>query len=433
MNFTKQNTAGKYMKKIKIFCLADSPLAPSGVGGQTRYMIEGLLKTGKFQFVCFGGAIRHPEYKPIKIEEYGDDWIIYPVDGYGTKEQVRACINAQKPDIVWIMTDPRFWSWLWEIENEIRNVAPLVYYHVWDTYPYPTFNRKWYLSNDVNVAISRLTHDILKNVAPEVQTEHIPHAINDSVFSKMNSKDVDQFKKTHMIGYDESGNKRFTFFWNNRNARRKQSGSLMFWFNDFLDRVGRDKATLIMHTEPKDPNGQDLVAIAEELGLDHNQFKLSTQKISIGELSLLYNAIDCTVNISDAEGFGLSTLESLATETPIIVNMTGGLQEQVTDGKDWFGIGLKPASKAIIGSQEVPWIYEDRIAGNDLVDAMVEMFEKTEEEREELGKKGRNHVMNIYSMENYVNSWEKLFLDIHEEQGSWSTRNYKKWSLTKII
>ena len=35
------------------------------------------------------------------------------------------------------------------------------------------------------------------------------------------------------------------------------------------------------------------------------------------------------MNISDAEGFGLATLESLACETPIIVNMTGGLQEQV--------------------------------------------------------------------------------------------------------
>ena len=38
----------------------------------------------------------------------------------------------------------------------------------------------------------------------------------------------------------------------------------------------------------------------------------------------------CTVGISDAEGFGLSTFESLACETPIVVTMTGGLQEQVT-------------------------------------------------------------------------------------------------------
>ena len=184
------------MKKIKVFCLADSPLAPSGVGTQTRYMIEGLLQTGRFQFVCFGGAIRHPDYKPIRTEEYGDDWLIYPVDGYGTQEQVRALLKAQKPDIVWIMTDPRFWGWLWEIDNEIRTVAPLVYYHVWDNLPYPTFNRKWYLSNDLIASISKVTHDIVENVAPEVDLVRIPHAVNDSVFCKIDDRQlIEGFKK----------------------------------------------------------------------------------------------------------------------------------------------------------------------------------------------------------------------------------------------
>ena len=422
------------MKKIKVFCLADSPLAPSGVGTQTRYMIEGLLQTGKFQFVCFGGAIRHPDYKPIRTEEYGDDWLIYPVDGYGSQEQVRALLKAQKPDIVWIMTDPRFWGWLWNIDNEIRSVAPLVYYHVWDNLPYPTFNRKWYLSNDVIATISKVTDDIVRNVAPEVEVHHLPHAVNDSVFTRIEDRSIiKNFRKENDIGIDSNGNKRFTFFWNNRNARRKQSGSLMFWFNDFLDRVGRDKATLIMHTEPKDPNGQDLDAIKERLGFDEDQFKLSTNKLSLEQLSVLYNACDCTINISDAEGFGLATLESLATETPIIVNMTGGLQEQVTNGEDWFGIGIEPSSRAIIGSQEVPWIYEDRISGADLVNAMVRMYEMSEEERAELGKKGRKHVMDNYSMKKYISSWEKLLEDVHNEHGSWDTMDRKNWSLQKLL
>ena len=422
------------MKKIKVFCLADSPLAPSGVGTQTRYMIEGLLQTGKFEFVCFGGAIRHPDYKPIRTEEYGDDWIIYPVDGYGSQEQVRALLKAQKPDIVWIMTDPRFWGWLWNIDNEIRSVAPLVYYHVWDNLPYPTFNRKWYLSNDLIASISKVTDDIIRNVAPEVDLVRIPHAVNDSVFCKIPDTNlIKSFKKDNLIGIDSKGNKRFTFFWNNRNARRKQSGSLMFWFNDFLDRVGRDKATLIMHTEPKDPNGQDLDAIKDRLGFDDDQFKLSTNKLSMEQLSVLYNASDCTINISDAEGFGLATLESLATETPIIVNMTGGLQEQVTDGENWFGFGIEPCSKAIIGSQEVPWIYEDRISGGDLVDAMVKMFELPDEERQEMGKKGREHVLKNYSMENYIQLWIKTLTDVHERHGSWETMNRNQWSLKKVL
>ena len=365
------------MKKIKVFCLADSPLAPSGVGTQTRYMIEGLLQTGKFEFVCFGGAIKHPDYKPIRTEEYGDDWIIYPVDGYGSQEQVRALLKAQKPDIVWIMTDPR--------------------------------------SNDIVASIRKVTDDIVRNVAPEVDLVRIPHAVNDSVFCKIPDTDlIKNFKKDNLIGIDSKGNKRFTFFWNNRNARRKQSGSLMFWFNDFLDRVGRDKATLIMHTEPKDPNGQDLDAISERLGFDDDQFKLSTNKLSIEQLSVLYNACDCTINISDAEGFGLATLESL-------------------DGENWFGFGIEPCSKAIIGSQEVPWIYEDRISGSDLVDAMVKMFELSDKEREEMGKKGREHVLKNYSMDNYIQLWIKTLTDVHEKYGSWDTMNRSQWSLKKVL
>jgi glycosyltransferase involved in cell wall biosynthesis len=151
------------------------------------------------------------------------------------------------------------------------------------------------------------------------------------------------------------------------------------------------------------------------------------------QLSVLYNAVDCTINISDAEGFGLATLESLSTETPIIVNMTGGLQEQVTDGEQWFGIGIDPSSKAIIGSQEVPWIYEDRICGSDLVDAMTKMYEMDEKDRLVMGHKGREHVLKNYSMDKYVSSWQNLLEDIHKRFGSWDTINKKQWSLQKVL
>ena len=129
--------------KIKIFTISDHPLSPSGVGTQTKYMIEGMLKTGKYQFFSFGGAINHPSHEPQKTEQWGDDWTIWPVDGYGTVDMVRAMIHQNKPDILWFMTDPRFYGWLWQIENEIRAHVPMVYYHVWDNYPYPNFNRKW--------------------------------------------------------------------------------------------------------------------------------------------------------------------------------------------------------------------------------------------------------------------------------------------------
>ena len=57
--------------KIKIFTISDHPLSPSGVGTQTKYMIEGMLKTGKYQFVSFGGAIKHPKHEPQRTEQWG--------------------------------------------------------------------------------------------------------------------------------------------------------------------------------------------------------------------------------------------------------------------------------------------------------------------------------------------------------------------------
>ena len=121
--------------------MSDHPLSPSGVGTQTKYMCEALLNTGRYQIISLGGAIKHQTYQPIAVEPHGDDGRIIPVDGYGTQEMIRSVLRTEKPDVVWFMTDPRFWGWLWEMENEIRPLCPMVYYHVWDNHPAPHFNR----------------------------------------------------------------------------------------------------------------------------------------------------------------------------------------------------------------------------------------------------------------------------------------------------
>ena len=412
-------------EKIKLFTLSDHPLSPSGVANQTKYMIEHLLSTERYDVISFGGAISHDEYKPQKTDRWGDRWKIFPVDGYGDHDSVRALIHQAKPDILWFMTDPRFYGWLWEIENEIRQAVPMVYYHVWDNRPYPTFNKLFYESNDVIATISKVTDDIVKTVAPDVESIYLPHAVDPGIFKKASLGDVKRFR--HESFPEEKDPEKMIFFWNNRNARRKQSGSLIFWFKEFLDIVGHENARLIMHTEPKDPHGQDLEAIIRELGLTSGQVLFSTQKFSPEILAMMYNMADCTINISDAEGFGLATLESLSCGTPIIVNMTGGLQEQVTDGEEWFGIGLEPSSKAIIGSQQVPFIYEDRLNGEDVVDALVEMYNMDKEKREEMGRKGTEHVKKNYGYQKYCDSWDELLTKVHEKYGSWENRKYKSW------
>ena len=440
-------------KKIKILTISDHPLSPSGVGTQTKYFIVELLKTGKFEFISLGGAMKHKNYEPQKTEEFGDDWIIYPIDGYGNAETIRSILRSTKPDILWFMTDPRFYGWLWEIENEIRSLVPMVYYHVWDNYPYPTFNKIWYESTDVVATISKLTSDIVKTVAPNVEEHYLPHATPGELFKPLSETDITQFRKQHFGIEDEN---HMLVFWNNRNARRKQSGSLIYWFDAFRKKLIKKhpeaNATLLMHTAANDPNGQDLYAIINDLDLQNREVLISGEKIPPDALVKIYNAADCTINISDAEGFGLATFESMACGTPIMTTMTGGLQEQVTSLKDItqkkmlsrnkrnkgvteykHGIGLEPASKAIIGSQEVPFIYEDRVSEERVIDGLMMMYEFGASKRKEMGECARQHVLKNYNFDNFSSQWEKIILDTHKKHGSWGTRkNYKAWELIAV-
>jgi glycosyltransferase involved in cell wall biosynthesis len=418
-------------KKIKVLTISDHPLLPSGVGTQTRYVIEALLSTGKFEVISLGGAIKHPDYNPTKTNEYGDDWLIFPVDGYGDKEIVRQMVLQHRPDILYFMTDPRFYEWLWQFEDEVRQAIPMVYYHVWDNGPVPKFNKPFYVSNDYVATISKVTSDIVRAVAPEVPELYIPHAVNSTVFRKHSvPQEVARLKQ---IRKDNNLEGKFVCFWNNRNARRKMSGSLVWWWKEFCDKVGHDKATLILHTDPTDPHGQPLEFLAHELGLLNGQIHFSKDKVQPEQLAVFYNLADCTINISDAEGFGLSTLESLSCGTPVVVTMTGGLQEQVTDGKNYFGVGIEPTSKAIIGSQQVPYIYEDRINQEVFVDALLKLYNSTEEERQEMGRLGSEHVRKNYSFETFNKQWIDFMFRVHEESGSWDTRkNYEPWECIEL-
>lgn len=412
------------MSKIKILTLSDHPLSPSGVGTQTKYFCESLLKTGRYSIISLGGAIKHHDYTPKLVDPYGQDWKIIPVDGYGTQEMIRSIIKTERIELLWFMTDPRFWGWLWEIENEIRPLCPMVYHHVWDNFPAPYFNRDFYLSNDHIVTISKVTDEIVRTVAPEVPCTYLPHSVNSDIFKPLSDLQIKEIRERSL---QEEDREKVIFFWNNRNARRKQSGTLVWWFKEWLDKENlHDKAALIMHTEPKDPHGQDLEHIIEHLGLKDRQIMLSTKKLPPEQLAQLYNMVDCTINISDAEGFGLATLESLSCGTPIIATMTGGLQEQVTDGDDEFGIGIFPTSKSIIGSQQVPYIYEDRIDKAQFHSALSKIYKMGKEGRRQLGTLGREYVEENYNFSELQQKWVEIIDKVMKQKGNYNGIRFKE-------
>ncbi len=103
-------------EKKTILVISDHPLAPSGVGIQTKYFIETLILTGKYRFICLCGAVKHPNYDPQHITDERSedgDWVVHPVDGYGNAETIRSILWTAKPDLFWFLTDQRFYDWLW--------------------------------------------------------------------------------------------------------------------------------------------------------------------------------------------------------------------------------------------------------------------------------------------------------------------------------
>lgn len=406
------------MKKWKIITMSDHPLVSSGVGTQTKYIIDGLLRTGKYQFRSLGGAMKHPDYRPQKLQEYGDDWIIFPVNGYGDENIIRELMDVEKPDAIWFMTDPRFYGWLFNMSDEIRDRnIPLLYYHVWDNYPVPDYNKGFYDSCDYIGCISKLTHDIVCKLGKKDSSDYIPHAVNPDVFKPFSKEDVLK-KRADVLGKHKD---KFVVFYNSRNARRKMTSDVVKVFKMFLDKVGQDKAFLLMHTDPHDQEGADLVAVAKMLGLTPDQLAFSNQRIPPEQMADLYNAADVTMNISNNEGFGLSCLESLSCGTPAIVCKTGGLQDQVIgDDGTVFGVCVEPATRSLTGSQQIPYIIDDRCSDEDLVQALIKMYEMGHTARKDLGKKAAEWTRKQFSLEQMIGKWDEAltkYITLFKEKG----------------
>lgn len=390
------------MKKHKILMLSDHPLCTSGVGTQSRWLINALLSTGKYRFLCLGAAIKHQTYDIVNVNE---DFKILPVDGFGTKELLRQLLITEKPDCILLFTDPRFFIWVWEMEDEIHQVCPIAYNHLWDNLPYPKFNEKYYKATDLLNCINWTTYEFLKERFPE-KTFYIPHALPEEVYHPTPVEQQRENKKK-LFGNPD----RFVGLWVNRNAKRKMPGDIMLAWKMFADELsnkhGVKDPLLVMHTDPNDMEGPNLVAIANDLNMT-NIVSFSTQRIDFNQLNGLYNSVDFVINRSSAEGFGLGTLEAMYAGKPIIALKTGGLTRQVQNpytGEE-YGVAVDVEVKSLIGTQMVPYIYEDHVSNETMAKAFMKMYEFGPEKRIELGLKGREYVKEEYSMTNLASKWD---------------------------
>jgi len=410
----------------------------SGVGVMSKEIV---CKTAhRYNWVQLAAAVKHPEQGKLYDmsdavnQETGltDAKVrVYPFTGYGNPEIVRYLLMNEKPDAILHFTDPRFWIWLYQMENELREHCPIFFYHIWDDTPYPKYNQNYYRSCDWIGCISKQTYNIVKQVwqngkdkgkVEDWRISYVPHGMDENFFRKVASKEelremVEMRKK--MFGHDQVD---FVVFWNNRNIRRKMPGDVILAFQHFtqqLTPVQASRCRLVMHTQPVDENGTDLPTVIRDCAADIKVI-FSTDRLAPRQLNLLYNIGDVTINIASNEGFGISTLESILAETPIVVNVTGGLQDQCgfmtksgvyLDPDKHFGpdfgtnavkkytkhgewvLPVFPAQRGLIGSPQTPYIFDDRCDWKTAGDKLLEFYKMTPEERNRRGALGRKYAI----------------------------------------
>jgi glycosyltransferase involved in cell wall biosynthesis len=266
--------------------------------------------------------------------------------------------------------------------------------------------------------IDEVTHKPLE----DWQISYVPHGINSKVFKPLDEVS-DDIKKL-MFGDKEYD---FVLFYNNRNIRRKQPSDVIYSYKLFCDKLPKeqsDKCLLLMHTAAVDENGTDLPAVIE--ALCPYDVKFTGLKLEQDKLNEIYNLVDCTINIANNEGFGLTTAESLMAGTPIIVNVTGGLQDQCgfnysaddyitfgtlhdkkTHGSTLHGewvLPIWPSAINLNGSVPTPYIFDDRVNDDEVANKIATVYSWNKEERKRRGLLGREFMIENLSSDIMNNS-----------------------------
>lgn len=419
----------KQEDRKKILLLTDDIRVHSGVAQIGREIV--MNTAGHYNWIQMAGSIKHPEKGKIvdlskdvdKEQGLEDSYIkLFPVDGYGDENIIRELIKTEKPDAILLITDPRYFMWLFQMEEEIRSQIPIAYLNIWDDMPAPQYNEEFYDSCDALFGISKQTvainEIVLGKKADSKVIKYVPHGLDTQKFFPMSeyTEEYKKFKNQLTHGEDKD----FILFFNSRNIRRKSiPDALVSWklFTDGLSTAEKDKCLFILHTDPVSDHGTDIPAVIEYLfGENEKSIIISNQKLHHNQMNYLYNMADGVILLSAAEGWGLSLTESLLTGTPFIANVTGGMQDQmrfIDENGKWYtnskevpsnhngtykehgewALPVYPKAKSLVGSPVTPYIWDDRCTAEDAAERISELYRMDPKDRKSIGESGRKWAL----------------------------------------
>jgi glycosyltransferase involved in cell wall biosynthesis len=320
----------------------------TGFGNVSKELIDNWSKDKSLRIVVF--AINNYAETPY---DYKDNVKVLPAMTISEKKDDVYCrieflktIYQNDFDVVFCLNDIEIFNEMGEHFLNVRNAKikenrkdfkSMVYFPI-DSEPRPV-DLKILDFFDETITYTDYAKKVLTPLTTEANAEKInviPHGCNTEDFYPLT--DEEKLKAKLEILGDAGDAETYLFGTVNRNSARKDLSSLILGFANFKHH-NQVKAVLYLHCNPLDPSGINIYRLCERIGLKVGIDVLlpkdfcENKGYDNAQLNRIYNAFNCFITTTTAEGWGLTVTEAMATKTLVICPKHTSLTEITNDGE----------------------------------------------------------------------------------------------------
>lgn len=352
-------------ERTPIYWHSNAPWMGTGYGTQTALFGPrvGELLDYDVAFGAFAGLKGNrqlwqaPNGKPHTIYPGGSDPYANDVVGAHAKHWF-----ADRGGMVFMLTDP------WVMSAEIMGRLPTIAWVPVDHDPLIPDTKRWFKeSSAVPLAMSRFGERVLTDAG--FDPLYCPHGFDQTVWhpgDRKAAREALQLPQDAFLVGMVAANVGY--------PSRKGFQEAFRAFSRF--QANYPDAKLYLHTRLQSPEGENLVAMAEHMGIQplaSDQYAL-TLGTPPGLVALLMQSFDVLLNPSYGEGFGCTMVESQACGTPVITtDFSASPEVAPRDAGNW-NVG---------GVPRWTWFESDQLQPDvgEIEDALVECYEEATADR----------------------------------------------------
>jgi len=398
-------------KKKIIACFADSPTVPTGFGQVIKNIFVPLAKSGQYEIKLFGiNYAGYPHDLPFKIWPANNPLLSVGRvgDPYG-REHLKQWLQEQQFDLFFLLND----AWILRefippLLDPIKKAGkPVVVYFPIDCDEYDPQWYEWLKEVSLAVTYTEYGKNIVKKLCPDINIQVIPHGCNPMVYHPLRKDDP---RVKELI---EKIDAKFVWLNVNVNQPRKNIPASILAMKKYIELSGNENDRLILHMKEADTFGYHLPMIAKHVFPEgeHKERRvlISSQRLQDSDMNILYAASDVVITTTHGEGFGLSMVEGICAEKPIIAPNHTAIPEVTVGCAYLTDPGLKHCALPFQNDRS---IFRYFVNPDDVARAMVEVRNNYDYWQKEARRGRKWYLENGQWVKHIIPKWQAIFNEL---------------------